>query len=91
MNINRLLTLLGCISLSLALLALLAIPLGMRPLDRPLDGYLFMLGLMTLVSSAVIIAARLRAQQNPLAVKVIPSSLVSYLLFILIALRWLDT
>lgn len=78
----------GLLSLTLAILAMLAVPLGVYPPQRSLDGYLFLLCMMMLVSAGLIVAARLKASNNPLAEKAVPSTLVAYLLFLLMAARW---
>ncbi|WP_207063310.1 hypothetical protein [Motiliproteus sp. SC1-56] len=85
----RLLAGFGWCSLGASVLALLAAPLGLQPAGRGLDAYLFILCLMAAVSGALVIAARLRRHNHPLAEKVVPSSLVAYLLFLLITFRWL--
>ncbi|HEY5717400.1 MAG TPA: hypothetical protein VIS52_02840 [Motiliproteus sp.] len=78
----------GSISLLGAVAALLGIPLGIAP-AQPLDSYLLMIAMLVAISCGILVAARLQARQDPLAEKAVPSTLVAYLLFILIALRWL--
>ncbi len=80
----------GYASLACASVAALAAALGYYPQHKALDGYLFALGLMALVSGALVIAARLRSKNDPRAEKVVPSSLVAYLLFIVMTLYWLN-
>lgn len=80
---------LGSASLVGACAALIGIPLGIAP-AQPLDSYLLMIAMLAAISYGVLVAARLQARQDPLAEKAVPSTLVAYLLFILIALRWLS-
>ncbi|MEH6626668.1 MAG: hypothetical protein V7739_09495 [Motiliproteus sp.] len=81
---------LGYISLATATVIFALSLLGQLPLSRPIAGYLFASGLMALVSGALIIAAKLRETNNPLAEKAVPSSLVAYLLFVLMTMHWLN-
>ncbi len=79
-----LLSLLVCAIATVAALAFDLVPLGKDP-----AGYLSNLALMALVSGALVVAGRLRSRADPLADKVLPASLVAYLLFLLMAIRWL--
>jgi len=83
------LKLLGSGSLLCAAGALLGIPFGLVPAHRPLDSYLFVIALLGVISGGVLVAARLQQRRDTLAVKAVPSTLAAYLLFILMALRWL--
>lgn len=78
----------GAISLACATGLLLAMVIGLWPMltDRP--GFSFILLLQAATSTAILVATRLKQQQNPLAQKALPSSLVGYGLFVLIAMRW---
>ncbi len=79
----------GKISLAVAFAALVTGFSGKLPEHIEPDSWLFSSLLMAVVSAVMIIAARLQAAGNPLADKMIPSSLVAYLLFILMVARWL--
>ncbi|MEH6649487.1 MAG: hypothetical protein V7707_05590 [Motiliproteus sp.] len=83
-----LLRFLGSISLACAAGLLLAMAIGLWPAltDRP--GFTFILLLQAATSAAILVATGLKQQQNPLAQKALPSSLVGYGLFILMAVRW---
>ena len=80
----------GRLSLGIAIVAALSTLLGIYPQEKSLDGYLFALGLMALVSGALIVAAQLKDKNDPLAEKVVPSSVVAYLLFIVMTIHWLS-
>ncbi len=81
---------LGYISLAIAGSIFALSLLGHLPLSRSIEGYLFASGLMAMVSGALIVAAKLREKNDPLAEKVVPSSLVAYLLFVVMTLHWLN-
>ena len=80
----------GKISLAISAIATIAAFIGVKPEGKTLSGYLFLLAMLAVVSGAQIIAARLKAKNDPLAEKVIPSSVVAYLLVILMIVHWLS-
>ncbi|WP_210396104.1 hypothetical protein [Motiliproteus sediminis] len=84
-----LLRIFGRISLLFATAGLASALLGWYPEHRSWDSYLFIVLMLAAVSAALVLAGRLRERNDPLADRAVPSSLVAYLLFILMALRWL--
>ncbi len=84
------LRIMGYLSLITALAVFALALFGQLPDTRAIEGYLFACGLMGLVSGALIVAARLKEKDDPLAEKVVPSSLVAYLLFTVMTLHWLN-
>ena len=81
----------GKLSLGVAIVAAICALFGFFPKEKSLDGYLFAFGLMALVSGALIVAAQLKDKNDPLAEKVVPSSFVAYLLFVLMTVHWLNS
>lgn len=76
------------LSLACAAGLLLAMLVGLWPALTSRPGLSFILLLQGATSGALLLATRLYLEQNPLAQKALPSSLVAYGLLILIAWRW---
>ncbi len=78
----------GWLSLACSAGLLLAMVIGLWPALTTRPGFAFIVLMQTVTSAAIQLGTQLKLQQNPLAQKALPSSLVAYGLFILIAWRW---
>ncbi len=78
------------LSLTCTLILTLAALAGWYPTHKTLGGYIFALTLMAVVSAAMLVASRLALQHDPRGEKALPSSVVAYLLFIVMTVYWLN-
>ncbi len=78
------------VSLACTLVLMLAALLGWHPMHTTLGGSMFALALMAVVSTAILVASRLALQHDPRGEKALPSSVVAYLLFIVMTVYWLN-